>query len=252
MKTFLCIVARTSSKRLPKKALLNIFKDINLLDLLISRLKTEFDTNHIILATTKLKEDDILEEIANIHKIRFFRGSEKNVLDRLINSCKMFNNCENIVRITGDNPLTDPKVLRKMIIDHEINKSDYTFTKSIPVGTRAEVLSLKFLKYLSKNVINKNNTEYMTYYFQKELGQINKKFDVDSKKILSDDNLTIDTLEDFNYLKNIFKELDYKIYASLDEIITTINTKNIIKSKSLSPTKLIDLNDFKLKNIYYE
>tara|TARA_B100001989_G_scaffold3713_1_gene2524 strand:+ start:74585 stop:75343 length:759 start_codon:yes stop_codon:yes gene_type:complete len=252
MKTFLCIVARTSSKRLPKKALLNIFKDINLLDLLISRLSTEFDPNRIVLATTKLKEDDILEDITNTHNIKFFRGSEKNVLDRLINSCMMFNNCENIVRITGDNPLTDPKVLKKMIIDHEINISDYTFTQSIPVGTRAEVLSLKFLKYLSKNVINKDNTEYMTYYFQKELGQINKKFDIDFKKILSGDNLTVDTIEDLQYLKNIFKELEYKIDASLDEIITTINSKNIVKHKSHLSNKFIDLNDFNLKDTNYE
>lgn len=252
MKTFLCIVARTSSKRLPKKALLKIFNNINLLDLLITRLKTEFDPSHIILATTKLKEDDILQDTANIHKINFFRGTERNVLDRLINSSIMFNNCKNIVRITGDNPLTDPKVLKKMIIEHEINNSDHTFTKSIPVGTRAEVLSLNFLKYLSKNVINKENTEYMTYYFQKELGQINKIFNIDCKKILSGDNLTVDTFEDLQYLKNIFKELEYKIYASLDEIITTINTKNIIKSKSNLTNKFIDLNDFNLRNSNYE
>ncbi len=252
MKTFLCIVARTASNRLPNKALLNIFNDINLLDLLILRLKTEFDSNQIILATTKLKEDETLEEIANIHKINFFRGGEKNVLDRLINSCMMFSNCENIVRITGDNPLTDPKVLKKMITDHEINNSDYTFTESIPIGTRAEVLSLNFLKYLSENIINKDNTEYLTYYFKKELGQINKKFNIDCKKIFSDDNLTVDTFEDLQYLKNVFKELEFKIYASLDEIITIINTKNLIKKKSPLSTKFIDLNDFNLKNIYHE
>ena len=90
MKTSLCIVARTSSTRLPKKALLNIIKDVNLLDLLIFRLKTEFDPRSIVLATTNLKQDDILEEIANKHSINFFRGEEKNVLDRLINSSSQF------------------------------------------------------------------------------------------------------------------------------------------------------------------
>ena len=43
MKTSLCIVAITASSRLPNKALLNIIEIICLLDLLILRLKTEFN-----------------------------------------------------------------------------------------------------------------------------------------------------------------------------------------------------------------
>ena len=69
-----------------------------------------------------------------------------------------------------------------MIEDHERNYSDHTFTKSIPIGTRAEVLSLDFLKFLSRNVVDKDNTEYMTFYFQKKLGQKNKNFFIQSKK----------------------------------------------------------------------
>ena len=115
MKTSLCIVARTSSTRLPNKALLEVIENVNLLDLLLYRLKTEFNPLSIVLATTKLKQDDILEKIANKHCINFFRGEEKNVLDRLINSSSQFEGCQNIVRITGDNPLTDPLVLKKMI-----------------------------------------------------------------------------------------------------------------------------------------
>ena len=182
----------------------------------------------------------------------FFRGQEKNVLDRLINSSSQFTDCQNIVRITGDNPLTDPLVLKKMILDHENNNYDHTFTRSIPIGTRAEVLSLDFLKFLSKNVIDKNNTEYLTFYFQKKLGQKNKNFFVQSKKISSGDSLTVDTIEDLEFIKIIFKELKNNIYASLDEIINTINIKNIIKNRSFLKNKTIDLNEFNLKNNQYE
>ena len=76
MKTSLCIVARTSSTRLPNKALLEVIENVNLLDLLLYRLKTEFNPLNIVLATTKLKQDDILEKIANKHSIKFFRGEE--------------------------------------------------------------------------------------------------------------------------------------------------------------------------------
>ena len=252
MKTSLCIVSRTSSTRLPNKALLNIVNNVNLLDLLLFRLKTEFNPRSIVLATTNLKQDDILEEIAKKHSINFFRGEEKNVLDRLINSSSQFEDCQNIVRITGDNPLTDPFVLKQMIEDHESNYSDHTFTKSIPIGTRAEVLSLDFLKFLSRNVIDKDNTEYMTFYFQKKLGQKNKDFFIHSKKILSGDTLTVDTIEDLEFIRNIFKELKNNIYASLDEIIKTVNVKNIIKDQSFIDNKTIDIIEFNLKNNKYE
>ena len=77
MKTSLCIVSRTSSTRLPKKALLNIINNVNLLDLLLFRLKTEFNPRSIVLATTNLKQDDILEEVANKHSINFLEVKKK-------------------------------------------------------------------------------------------------------------------------------------------------------------------------------
>lgn len=251
MKTILCIVARTDSTRLPNKALLKILEDINLIDLLILRLKKEFNKEHIVLATTLSQKDDHLVEIAKKHEIRYYRGDKNNVLDRLINSSANFKECQNIVRITGDNPLTDPLILKKMIVSHEITKSDYTFTKSIPVGTRAEVLSLKFLNFLSKNILNKNNTEYMTYYFQKNTGHKKNEFKIDCNQIKSGDNLTIDTKEDLDFIKQIFYALNNKTFATLDEIIKIVNLKKIIKKESNISSRFINLDDFNLRNRFY-
>ena len=92
----------------------------------------------------------------------------------------------------------------------------------------------------------------MTFYFQKKLGQKNKDFFIQSKKILSGDTLTVDTIEDLEFIRNIFKELKNNIYASLDEIITIVNVKNIIKDQSSIVNKTIDLNEFNLKNNKYE
>ena len=251
MKTILCIVARSDSSRLPNKALLKVINDINLLDLLILRLKTEFNKKQIVLATTNSSNDNQLIDIAKKHGIMNYRGYKYNVLDRVINACSTIKECENIVRITGDNPLTDPVVLKKMIESHEINNSDYTFTKSIPVGTRAEVLSLKFLRFLSENIINKNNTEYMTYYFQKKTGHKNNQFEFPFEKIKSGANLTVDTIQDFEFIKDIFTEINNKTYASLDEIIQIVNSKKIIKKDSHISNRLINLDDFNLKESNY-
>jgi len=251
MKTILCIVARTNSSRLPNKALLKVINDINLIELLILRLKTEFNKQQIVLATTNSVKDNKLTEIAQKYGIKYYRGSKNNVLDRLINACSSIKGCENIVRITGDNPLTDPVVLKRMIESHEVSNSDYTFTKSIPVGTRAEVLSIKFLKFLSENIINKNNTEYMTFYFQKKNGQKNNEFVLPFETIKSGDNLTVDTKQDLEFIRDIFAEINNKTFASLNEIIQTVNLKKIFKKKSQISNRFINLDDFNIRDSFY-
>ncbi len=252
MKTYICIVARLSSSRLPNKALMKLVGDLNILEILIKRLQTNFENNRIILATTNLKEDDKLIEIAKKQNIRFFRGPEENVLDRIIFSCAKFRDCSNIVRVTGDNPLTDPIILKKMIIDHKKNRSDYTFTESIPIGTRPEIISLKFLKFLTENIKNKNNTEYLTFYLKKDLGQIKNLFEINYEKIYSNETLTVDTFEDLQFLRSIFKESNSNYLVSLKEIIKIINFKKLIKKSSKINPKILDSEIFTLKNKIYE
>tara|TARA_B100000989_G_C19531090_1_gene469919 strand:- start:2844 stop:3602 length:759 start_codon:yes stop_codon:yes gene_type:complete len=252
MNTYICIVARLASSRLPKKALLKIVDNLSILEVLIKRLKNNFKNNQIILATSNLEEDYELINLAKSQKIKFFRGSEENVLDRIINSCKTYNDCENIVRITGDNPLTDPYVLGKMINQHVLNKADYTYTESIPIGTRPEIISMNFLKFLSNNIEDKNNTEYLTFYLKKNLGQLKNLFEIKYEKILSNETLTVDTYEDFDYLKRIFVELNSDPLVSLKEIINVINNKKIEKKRSKIQPKIINQNSFRLKKNFYE
>ena len=67
------IQCRIGSKRLKKKNILNITKDnLNLIEVVIKRLKKCKLINKIILATSEKKENDILIKIAKQNKIFFF------------------------------------------------------------------------------------------------------------------------------------------------------------------------------------
>ena len=83
MKTYICIVARLSSSRLPKKALMKLVGDLTILEVLIKRLQTTFENKQIILATTNLKEDDKLIEIAKSQNIGFLEVQKKMYLIEL-------------------------------------------------------------------------------------------------------------------------------------------------------------------------
>ena len=88
MKTAIFITVRTGSTRLPNKALIEI-ESIPTIVHLIRRMK-KIKTDHIILCTTTLKEDDILCNIAVDEKIDFFRGSVKDKLMRWKDAAEEF------------------------------------------------------------------------------------------------------------------------------------------------------------------
>ena len=132
--------------------------------------------------------------------------------------------------------------------------NDYTFTDSIPIGTRPEIISLKFLKYLSNNIIDKSNTEYLTYYLKKNIGQTIYKYDFRFPKIYNDETLTIDTKEDLEYIRNIFKRLRNEPLLDLKELIHFINQNNLIKKtvNSSAARPVLELGSFDVFKSNYE
>ena len=116
---FLIIQARTGSKRFPEKIIKKIFGK-PILEILIDRIKKEIDPTKIILATSLNQKDKIICDIAKKKKIKFFRGSENNVMSRFIEIGKIYN-LDTIIRITSDCPLVDPKLIKKMSDEEAIN-----------------------------------------------------------------------------------------------------------------------------------
>ena len=100
------------------------------------------------------------------NKVKCFRGSELNVLDRMLNAAKKFGKFDHLIRVTGDDVLIDYNYLDEAITHHLSINSDYTDHKLLPSGTETEVFSHNFLKRLNKAVKFKEDTEYLTTFKQ--------------------------------------------------------------------------------------
>ena len=102
------ILCRSNSKRLKNKLKLRIEKK-NFFEFYLDRL---FKCKHIddyIIATTNNKKDDFFEKFAKKRNIKIFRGSENNVLKRMVDAYKNLNKkYEVIVRCNADNILLCP------------------------------------------------------------------------------------------------------------------------------------------------
>ena len=144
--TVAIIQARLTSSRFPNKILQKI-ENKTLIELLISRLKKSKYLDKIVLAIPKNKKNKLLRN--KIKKnIDIFAGSEKDVLDRYFQAAKKFK-AKTIVRICGDCPLIDPKVVDKIVNFYQKNDFDYvsnTIKPTYPDGLDVEVFNFDTLR----------------------------------------------------------------------------------------------------------
>ncbi len=121
---------------------------------MIERLKFCKNVDQIVIATTTEKKDDIIAELANASNVSFFRGSEKDLLDRHYKAGLQYN-ADIIIKIPSDCPLSDPKIVDRVIqyyLDNE-NRFDYVSNyhpPTFPDGLDVEIIPMKILKSLGK------------------------------------------------------------------------------------------------------
>ncbi len=217
------ILARLGSKRLPKKQL----KKINnkyLLKILVDRLKKSKTIRNIVVCTTNKKTDEPLINFLKKEKILYFRGSEKDVLERMLGAAKQFST-DIIIDVEGDKIYTDPKLVDLTVkqfrdIKNEFvigsrNKTKFDPTDHFIHGIFPTAFKTEILEKICKKKKTKNTeTGYKELFFKN--GMCKKKLiTLPSKiEIPKDVRLTIDYQEDLTLAKDIFSNLgnnfDYK------------------------------------------
>ena len=212
------VEARLSSKRLPKKVLLKVLER-PLLDLMIERLKKINFVEDIIVATTTNKNDDEIINLAKNSGVKFFRGSENDVLGRVVGAAKE-NKTDIIVQITGDNPLIDKEVSENIIKYYIANQDKYdfvsndigiyndTFKQEFPMGLNTKVFSFSLLRDIEKITNNPVDREHVPNYILKNYNKYRiKNFKAENKYCRPDLRFTLDYLEDFKVIKSIYENL---------------------------------------------
>ena len=170
----LIITSRMGSSRLPGKALKEVIGFGSMLEILIKRAKLSKQIDRVIIATTKLESDDELVEWAKSKNYESFRGSENNVLQRLIDTCDFFN-IKDFIEILGDNPFVDPTVINRCVNEYNTKKLRYvaTMTKEykyanlnfcFPIGIRVQIISLKILNFINDNISDDYQREHATSF----------------------------------------------------------------------------------------
>ncbi len=236
------IQARMGSTRLPGKILKDILGEPMLLRL-VNRVKSSKLLDDIIIATTTLGEDDAVEHLCSQNNIKLFRGDELDVLKRYYFAAKQFNS-EIIVRLTGDNPLVDPKIIdiavSTFLQTQEIETIDYLSTKNYPYGINVEVFSFSAVEKAYNQSSELHEREHVTPYLYNHPEKFQIKYLINNID-LSFHRWTVDTQEDYVLIKEIYNSLYYKkeIFL-LDDILKLFEEKPELLSinKSIKQKKL--------------
>ena len=197
------VAVRLKSKRLPRKAL----ADLNGKPLIISlteRVRQARIPSDVVWCTSIHSQDDPLEELAVEHDISCYRGSELDVMSRFVEVARE-RNASTVVRVTGDNPLTDPAMMDFMIEEHLAQKAEYTYTEDLPVGTRPEIIDVGMLERCHELLQDPDSSEYMTWMLNRpdyfRTLKVNAPIPATIRPEIF---LTVDTEEDLKAIRSIY------------------------------------------------
>tara|TARA_B110000977_G_C11036509_1_gene477280 strand:- start:124 stop:711 length:588 start_codon:yes stop_codon:yes gene_type:complete len=194
-----------NSSRFKQKVMYEI-KEKPLIWYVINSIKKSRKIKKIIIATSKNKTDDKLCYYLKKNKIDVFRGNLNNVAERFYSLASRLK-LKNFIRISGDSPFMDYKIIDRAINIHRKKPNKYDlitniFPRTFPRGRSVEIIKTMSLKKILP-FINKDEKEHVTKFFYKNKEQFCIKNFKANKKNLS--NLAIDTKKDLEKLKNRFK-----------------------------------------------
>ena len=199
----LIIQARSSSKRFPNKVLYPIKKKPVIIRVILNALKSK-KVSKLLIATSNNRSDDELVNFLKKKNYNVFRGSLSNVADRLLKAAQI-NNSKYFIRISGDSPLIDYKIIDRAIKIFKKNKKNKdlitnVFPRSFPSGQSVEIIKTKILKEnLSK--MSKSEKEHVTTFFYKYFKRFRiinfKNFSKFKKK----DKMSLDFRSDLTRIK---------------------------------------------------
>lgn len=213
MKIVASVEARMGSSRLPGKMLMDVHGK-PAIQRLFDRLREAKMLDDIVLATTTSASDDVLEAWAKRSKVNIFRGSEEDVLERVVRAQAMMK-ADIIVEITGDCPLLDPDVIDLGIETFLANDCDVVTNArlpSYPQGVDVQIFRFESLKKVAETITDPAVREHVSLYFY-ENPQTYRVINLIAPKAwrMPGQRLQLDYLEDLELIRSIYARLEPRL-----------------------------------------
>lgn len=203
----LCIIqARLSSKRLPAKMFKKILNK-TLIERVLLQISNSKKISKIIIATSNHPSDNTLVKYCKSKNIKVYRGSLNKVAQRFYEISKK-ENSNSFLRVNGDSPLIDYRLIDYCIEQFEKSKLDIltnSFPKTFPKGQGVEIIKSKVFQKEFKNIKSKKDLEHVFPYFYRNKSKFKFK-NINCKENLNMINLSVDTFEDLLRIRKLLSK----------------------------------------------
>ncbi|MBP2033806.1 spore coat polysaccharide biosynthesis protein SpsF [Clostridium algifaecis] len=216
------IEARMTSSRFPGKVLMDFCEKPDLQHI-IERLKRSKYLDEVVVATTINREDDPIVELCEKIGCKYYRGSEDDVLLRVLQAAESVNS-EYIVEITGDCPVIDWRhvdSLVEMFFSGEYDYASNTIKRTFPRGFDTQIFPLKVLEevnHITKSPVDHEHVSIYIYTHPEKYKLLN--WGANEEMNHPEFEITLDTKEDYEFIKQIY-EILYKenVDFSADDVV---------------------------------
>jgi len=200
------VIVRSSSSRLPNKALMTVKENYKAIDIVIQRAKK---TNlPVILATSIDPSDDVFEGVAKQNNIEIFRGSLLNKIKRWYDCFNKFK-INNAILVDGDdlafNYDVGKRALKKLkISDNELIQNP----KDIVCGFFTYAINKDGLKKIF-DIVNsdKTNTDVPTKFI--EMAHLKTSYvDLEDHELNKEIRLTLDYQDDLDFFRKLYENVE--------------------------------------------
>lgn len=220
------IEARMGSSRFPGKVLAPVCGQPALTRLL-QRLRRCRNVDDIILATSVAPTDDVLERWAASEEVAIHRGSEDDVLLRVVEAQRKMKS-DVVVEITGDCILLDPELIDMGVETFFGNDCDVvtnTRQPSYPLGADIQVYRLRDLEEVERTITDPAVREHVSLYFYEhpERYRIIHLF-APKRWMAPYFRLQLDYPEDLRFINEVYRRLEpeYGDAFGLEEIMSVL------------------------------
>jgi spore coat polysaccharide biosynthesis protein SpsF (cytidylyltransferase family) len=202
------VSARMASMRYPGKAMVPL-AGRPLIEVLLERIASIPVLDSVALATSSNAENDPLVHVARKLGIPAFQGDENDVLRRHVD-CAHHMRADHVVRVTGDNPLTDLETIERLVTLHLRSEADYTYVPgdALLMGILAEVISRPALERSWAQGDERHRSELVTLYIKEHPREFRIRTATLAEGLYRPEyRLTVDEAADVELMQRIFERL---------------------------------------------